>query len=144
MRCRKNGQAKTRDSARVWHTSRIAKIKSLKDEISQIEASLESNAAKFLAENSTDSDKELFFENEEEFYKKTFEKVNNFYKQQLFPKREQAKELETAINNKREQGSLKQAMDTFDQAHSDIKANELLAFAQEELPPPKIAKGFSN
>lgn len=26
-------------------------------------------------------------------------------------------------------------MDTFDQAHSDIKANELLAFAQEELPP---------
>lgn len=27
-------------------------------------------------------------------------------------------------------------MDTFDQAHSDIKANELLAFAQEELPPP--------
>ena len=122
----------------------VKELEALQTEIAELENNIEGNGAAFLAQNISPEEEELFFENKEEFYKKTFEKVNNFYKQQLFPKREQAKELETAINNKREQGSLKQAMDTFDQAHSDIKANELLAFAQEELPPPKIAKGFSN
>lgn len=35
-------------------------------------------------------------------------------------------------------------MDTFDQAHSDIKANELLAFAQEELPPPRLQRDLAT
>lgn len=123
------------DGAMFDATSEIQELEGLQNEISQLETTLEANGADFLASNLSEQEQDLFFENPTEFFKIMLEKVNGFYNEQIGNRKGRINELQNKIKEKETYASLDKAQKAFEETHKDITADELMAYAQEELPP---------
>ena len=123
------------DGAMFDATSEIQELEGLQNEISQLETNLEANGADFLASNLSENEQDLFFENPTEFFKIMLEKVNGFYNEQIGSRKGRINELQGKIKEKETYASLDKAQKAFEETHKDISVDELMAYAQEELPP---------
>ena len=123
------------DGAMFDATSEIQELEGLQNEISQLETTLEANGADFLASNLSENEQDLFFENPTEFFKIMLEKVNGFYTEQIGSRKERINELQGKIKEKETYATLDKAQKAFNETHKDITADELMAYAKEELPP---------
>ena len=123
------------DGAMFDATSEIQELEGLQNEISQLENTLEANGADFLASNLSENEQDLFFENPTEFFKIMLEKVNGFYNEQIGSRKGRINELQGKIKEKETYATLDKAQKAFNETHKDITADELMAYAKEELPP---------
>lgn len=123
------------DGAMFDATSEIQELEGLQNEISQLETTLEANGADFLASNLSENEQDLFFENPTEFFKIMLEKVNGFYNEQIGSRKGRINELQGKIKEKETYATLDKAQKAFNETHKDITADELMAYAKEELPP---------
>lgn len=123
------------DGAMFDATSEIQELEGLQNEISQLETTLEANGADFLASNLSENEQDLFFENPTEFFKIMLEKVNGFYNEQIGSRKGRINELQGKIKEKETYAMLDKAQKAFNETHKDITADELMAYAKEELPP---------
>ena len=123
------------DGAMFDATSEIQELEGLQNEINQLETSLQADGADFLASNLSEQEQDLFFENPTEFFKIMLEKVNGFYNEQIGSRKGRINELQGKIKEKETYASLDKAQKAFEETHKDISVDELMAYAQEELPP---------
>ena len=123
------------DGAMFDATSEIQELEGLQNEINQLETSLQADGADFLASNLSEQEQDLFFENPTEFFKIMLEKVNGFYNEQIGSRKGRINELQGKIKEKETYASLDRAQKAFEETHKDISVDELMAYAQEELPP---------
>lgn len=123
------------DSAMYDATAEIQELEGLQNEIDQLELSIEENGAEFLASNLNEQEQDLFFDNPKEFFKAMMTKLNTFYNEQIGSKKGRMQELQGRIKEKETYASLDKAQKAFEETHKDISVDELMAFAQEELPP---------
>ena len=123
------------DSAMYDATAEIQELEGLQKEIDQLELSIEENGAEFLASNLNEQEQDLFFDNPKEFFKAMMTKLNTFYNEQIGSKKGRMQELQGKIKEKETYASLDKAQKAFEETHKDISVDELMAYAQEELPP---------
>ena len=123
------------DSAMYDATAEIQELEGLQNEIDQLELSIEENGAEFLASNLNEQEQDLFFDNPKEFFKAMMTKLNTFYNEQIGSKKGRMQELQGKIKEKETYASLDKAQKAFEETHKDISVDELMAYAQEELPP---------
>ena len=123
------------DGAMFDATSEIQELEGFQNEINQLETSLEADGAGFLASNLSENEQDLFFENPTEFFKIMLEKVNGFYNEQIGSRKGRINELQGKIKEKETYATLDKAQKAFNETHKDITADELMAYAQDELPP---------
>ena len=123
------------DSAMYDATAEIQELEGLQKEIDQLELSIEENGAEFLASNLNEQEQDLFFDNPKEFFKAMMTKLNTFYNEQIGSKKGRMQELQSKIKEKETYASLDKAQKAFEETHKDISVDELMAYAQEELPP---------
>ncbi|WP_120953263.1 Coiled-coil domain-containing protein [Helicobacter sp. L8] len=118
-------------------------LKVLKDEIAQAEASLEGDFAKWASENIDAQLEGLFFDDKEAFIKKLLEMQNQFLKDNLGSKVQQANDLQGQIHTKKGEQEVQQAQADFLAKHPDANMEEMVAFYQDDLPP-KYKKELDN
>ena len=123
------------DGAMFDATSEIQELEGLQNEINQLETSLQADGADFLASNLSEQEQDLFFDNPKEFFKAMMTKLNTFYNEQIGSKKGRMQELQSKIKEKETYASLDKAQKAFEETHKDISVDELMAYAQEELPP---------
>ncbi|MDY2585461.1 hypothetical protein [Helicobacter sp.] len=123
------------DSAMYDATAEIQELEGLQNEINQLELSIEENGADFLANNLSEQEQDLFFDNPKEFFKQMMTKLNTFYNEQIGSKKGRMQELQGKIKEKETYANLDKAQKAFEETHKDISVEELMAYAQEELPP---------
>lgn len=112
-----------------------ARLLALESEISQAEASLESDFSKFAAARLEKEDlEELFFEDKEAFVKQILAMQNEFLKD-LQGKVSEANELRGQIGQKKALGDIEKAAAEFDNKGFGVDSETLLDFFQNDLPP---------
>ncbi|HEC1574547.1 TPA: hypothetical protein R1X61_000267 [Campylobacter upsaliensis] len=113
-----------------------ARLAVLENEISQAEASLEQDFAKYAAEKlaSDESLEELYFEDKEEFIKQILHLQNEFLKS-LQNKVDEANELRGQIGQKKAFDNIQAAADAFDAQNLGVSSDTLLDFFQKDLSP---------
>ncbi|MBS4235997.1 hypothetical protein CVU5213_07390 [Campylobacter vulpis] len=113
-----------------------ARLAVLENEISQAEASLEQDFAKYAVEKiaSDESLEELYFEDKEEFIKQILHLQNEFLKS-LQNKVDEANELRGQIGQKKAFDNIQAAADAFDTRNLGVSSDELLDFFQKDLSP---------
>lgn len=107
----------------------------LKHEISQAEASLESDFAKHMAEHTDEKLEDLFFSNKVDFYKYILTAQNNYLQDRVGGKVKRAEELNEEIHKERANEDLKSIEKEFKAKHPDADMELLAEFYNEELPP---------
>ncbi|WP_163532239.1 Coiled-coil domain-containing protein [Helicobacter suis] len=110
-------------------------LETLKNEISQAEASLESDFAKYAAENMDEKLEQLFFDNKEQFVQELLTMQNQFLKDKLGDKAQRVSELHEEISTEQGKQELENIKEQFKQAHPDVDLEALISFYNEDLPP---------
>ncbi|WP_163556274.1 Coiled-coil domain-containing protein [Helicobacter suis] len=110
-------------------------LETLKNEISQAEASLESDFAKYAAENMDEKLEQLFFDNKEQFVQELLTMQNQFLKDKLGDKAKRVSELHEEISTEQGKQELENIKEQFKQAHPDVDLEALISFYNEDLPP---------
>ncbi len=113
-----------------------SELQALQAEITQAQASLEGDFAKYWAENNdTPETDELYFEDKEAFIKKVLQDQNAYLDEGLRPKMQRANELGADISQKQQFGAIDSAVKAFKEKHPDVDENELMKFFNEQIPP---------
>lgn len=112
-----------------------SQLESLKNEIKQAEASLESDFATFCTEQLKEEDENLFFEDRKKFILKILQMQNDFLKDKLAGKVQQAQELHADINAQEGQEAMQAVQEAFMQKHPDANMEELINFYNQDIPP---------
>jgi hypothetical protein len=113
-----------------------SELQALQAEITQAQASLEGDFAKYWAENNdTPETDELYFEDKEAFMKKVLQDQNAYLDERLRPKIQRANELGADISQKQQFGAIDSAVKAFKEKHPDVDENELMKFFNEQIPP---------
>lgn len=114
-----------------------AELKSLVQELTQAQETLESDFASFVAESITPEEEELFFEDKTAFIKMVLEKQNAFYEERIRSKEKRAKELESDIANKKNLGIIEEAEKRFlaEYKISDEEFQKIMDFVTNDVPP---------
>ena len=107
----------------------------LQNELAQNEASLEGDFARFLSENLTADDEELFFENKEEFFKKVLDMQNVFFNDKIASKQQRAGEIETEISQKKTLASIENAQAEFLKANPNADVKAMFDYFTNDIPP---------
>ncbi|WP_163499793.1 Coiled-coil domain-containing protein [Helicobacter suis] len=110
-------------------------LETLKNEISQAEASLESDFAKYAAENMDEKLEQLFFDNKEQFVQELLTMQNQFLKDKLGDKAKRVSELHEEISTEQGKQELENIKEQFKSAHPDVDLEALISFYNEDLPP---------
>ena len=110
-------------------------LETLKNEISQAEASLESDFAKYAADNINERLEQLFFDNKEQFIQELLTMQNQFLKDKLGDKAKRVSELHEEISSEQTKQELENMKEQFKQAHPDANMDDLIRFYNEDLPP---------
>ncbi|WP_163565142.1 Coiled-coil domain-containing protein [Helicobacter suis] len=110
-------------------------LETLKNEISQAEASLESDFAKYAAENMDEKLEQLFFDNKEQFVQELLTMQNQFLKDKLGDKAKRVSELHEEISTEQTKQELENIKEQFKQEHPDVNMQDLISFYNEDLPP---------
>ncbi len=114
-------------------------LETLKREIAQIEASLENDFAKHMAEHTDEKLEDLFFNNKVDFYKYVLTAQNNYLKEHVkhvIDKADKALALSDEIETSKKQAEVEKAKADFLSKHKDenINMQELINFYNEEVP----------
>ncbi len=111
-------------------------LETLKREIAQSEASLESDFAKHMAEKTDEKLEDLFFNNKADFYKFVLKEQNDFLNERVTKKLDKAIALNEEIETSKKKEEVEKAKAEFLEQHKDenIDFNELVDFYNEELP----------
>lgn len=112
-----------------------SELNALQAELEQAQASIESDFAKQMADNTTPEMEELFFEDKEAFYKQILEAQNAYLAENITPKIERRDALSSDISQKKQFGSIDAALNAFKEKYPDADADALMAFFQNEIPP---------
>ncbi|BCD45137.1 hypothetical protein [Helicobacter suis] len=110
-------------------------LETLKNEISQAEASLEADFAKYAAENMDEKLEQLFFDNKEQFVQELLTMQNQFLKDKLGDKAKRASELHEEISTEQTKQELENIKEQFKQNHPEANMDDLIRFYNEDLPP---------
>ncbi|MBS4276044.1 Coiled-coil domain-containing protein [Campylobacter vulpis] len=108
-------------------------LSALENEISQAEASLEQDFAKYAAQNLDEESEELFFEDKEAFIMKILQMQNDFLNEGLRAKMQRADTLKSDIEGKKQMQGIEAAQKEFLEAHPDADMAALMEFYEEEL-----------
>lgn len=114
----------------------IEELQGLQKELADIEASVESDFAKYISEvtNNDASFEEMFFSDREAFFKRVIEEQNKFVQNLVEPRLQRANELQTNIQGKNELANIENIKQKFQSEHPDVDVGELIKFFVEELP----------
>lgn len=110
-------------------------LESLKNEIDQAQASLEGDFAKYAAQELGEEDENLFFEDKEKFILKLLQMQNEFLKDKLANKVQQAQDLHEEINTQQAQEQTQAIQQEFLAKHPEANMQELMAFYNQDIPP---------
>ncbi|MDL0101900.1 Coiled-coil domain-containing protein [Campylobacter felis] len=110
-------------------------LSALENEISQAEASLEQDFAKYVAEKLANDEtlEELFFEDKEDFVLQILQMQNDFLNEGLRAKIQRANSLKSDIEGKKQMQGIEAAQKEFLQTHPDANMDALMEFYEEEL-----------
>lgn len=114
-------------------TSAEQELSALESEISQAEASLEQDFAKYAAQNLSEESEELFFEDKEAFILQILQMQNDFLNEGLRAKMQKAEHLKGEINSKKQMQGIEAAQNEFLQENPEADINALMDFYEEEL-----------
>lgn len=128
------------DEAAKPYAEQEMRLKALEDEISQAEASLENDFAKFASAKleSDEAFEELFFEDKEGFIKQILALQNEFLKS-LQAKVDEANTLRGKIGQAKAMDNIQAAAEAFDARNLGVSSDELLDFFSQDLPPREKA-----
>lgn len=120
-----------------------ARLQALESEISQAEASLENDFARFASERLNDASmEELFYEDKEAFVKQILQMQNEFLKG-LQDKVSEANELRGQIGQKKALSDIEAAAAEFDNQGLGVNSDTLLDYFQNDLTAREKAE-FEN
>lgn len=118
-------------------TQDVAELDGIQKELSDIEASLESNFAKYISDmiDNDSNFEELFFSDREAFFKKVIDLQNKFVSELVEPRMARANELQNTIQGKNELANIEAIKQDFMARHPDVDIQELIRFFAEDLSP---------
>ena len=115
-------------------------LASLMKELQGIEETKKADFAKYLSQNLTPEEKELFFEDEEAFFQNILNKEEVFLREKIGDKQKRAEELEKAIAQKHSFGILEKAESEFLKRHPNVNVDEMIDFYENDLQPREKRK----
>lgn len=117
-----------------------SELAALQRELQGLEETKNADFAKYLSQNLTPEEKELFFEDEEAFFQNILNKEEVFLREKIGDRQKRAEELEKAIAQKHSFGILEKAESEFLKRHPNVNVDEMIDFYENDLPPREKRK----
>lgn len=117
-----------------------SELESLQRELQGLEETKNADFAKYLSQSLSPEEKELFFEDEEAFFKNVLNKEEEFLAQRIGDKKNRAAQLEQTIAQKNSFSILEKAESDFLKKNPNADTDAMIDFYENDLPPREKRK----